>query len=305
MSAPAPVYRVPGPGWGVRFVLAAQHRWPRWLFRPLYALGTWIAVLSMGERRRHSRNFLSIATGQPAGWCDAWRHFATFMDVLLLKFRVMHGLPHECRMAGEGADAFVALLKSDEPALFGTFHFGHSDMLGFELTRSGRKVAIVRLRATDSGDVESIARDFPGVSFIWSNDPANLLFDLKAAIEAGRSLALQCDRLGYSARNEPFRFLGAERMFPFTIYHLAVMFGRPVVFCFGVPESEGVTRVHASSIFRAAGTASREANLAAAREHFQGVLGQLETLVRQYPTLWFNFTPLNPVRGETVPARAT
>jgi predicted LPLAT superfamily acyltransferase len=31
-----------------------------------------------------------------------------------------------------------------------------------------------------------------------------------------------------------------------------------------------------------------------ARAHFQTVLSQLETLVRQHPYLWFNFLPLNP-----------
>jgi predicted LPLAT superfamily acyltransferase len=305
MSATPNIYRVPGPDWGVRFVLHARRHWPRWIFRPLFRFGVWVALATMHERRKHSRDYLRVVTGRPAGWLDAWRHFNTFMEVLLLKFRVMHGLAHRCEVTGANSEEFVALLKSDEAALFGTFHFGQSDMLGFELTRFGREVAIVRLRATDSGDVERIAQGYAGVTFVWSNDPASLLFDLKAAIESGRSLALQCDRLGYSARNEAFRFLGADRMFPFTIYHLSVMFGRPVVFCFGVPESEVVTRVHTSPIFRSSPHCTRDENLAAAREHFQAVLVQLETLVRQHPTLWFNFMPLNPVRTAPIPAQVT
>ena len=133
------------------------------------------------------------------------------------------------------------------------------------------------------------------VSFLWINDPANLLFELKAAIEAGHSLALKCDRLEFSAKTEPFRFLGADRFFPFTIYHLAVLFVRPVVFCLAVPngEKDGLN-VMASPVFAPDPAASRLENLKAARVHFQGVLGQLETLVRQHPLLWFNFLPLNP-----------
>lgn len=302
MTAAVDVFRVPGPGWGPRFLMHAQQHWPRWIFRPLLQAGTWVAVIAMPDRRRFSREFLTLVTGRPAGWVDAWRHFLTFIEVLLLKFRVAHGLPHECRMVLPQGEEFEALLRADTPALFGTFHFGHSDMLGFELTRFGRKVAIVRLRATDIDDVKRIARDFPGVSFIWSNDRANLLFDMKAAIDSGHSLAMQCDRLGYSARTEAFRFFGAPRLFPFTLYHLAVMFDRPVVCCFGVPESVSVTQVHASSVFRPAANRSRDANLQAAREHFQTVLADLETLIKQHPMLWFNFMPLNPAPVKHEPA---
>jgi predicted LPLAT superfamily acyltransferase len=144
------------------------------------------------------------------------------------------------------------------------------------------------------------------VSFLWINEPAELLFGLKGALEAGDSVALKCDRPEHSARTEPFYFLGARRLFPFTIYHLALLFDRPVVFCTAVPESgrDGV-RVFASPVFLPDPAADRPANLARARRHFQAALGQLEGLVRQHPFLWFNFTPLNPaVPAPTPPPQA-
>jgi predicted LPLAT superfamily acyltransferase len=84
-------------------------------------------------------------------------------------------------------------------------------------------------------------------------------------------------------------------LFPFTIYHLAMLFDRPVVFCTGVPgETDNELRVFASPVFTPNPTADREANTRAAWQHFQDVLTQLEGLVRQHPFLWFNFLPLNP-----------
>jgi predicted LPLAT superfamily acyltransferase len=53
-------------------------------------------------------------------------------------------------------------------------------------------------------------------------------------------------------------------------------------------------QVFASPVFTPDPAGSREANTSAARQHFQAVLTQLETLVRQHPFLWFNFLPLNP-----------
>src|SRR5258708_21992460 len=214
----------------------------------------------------------------------------------MVKLRAGRGVRVSCMLERENEPAFEALLSSDRPALFGTFHFGGSDLLGYLLGERGRRVSIIRLRVGNSADTRLLGRRFGGkVSFLWINDPANLLFDLKAAIEAGDSLALKCDRPEFSAKAEPFRFLGADRLFPFTIYHLALLFDRPVVFCIAVPDAgKDRLRVFASPVFMPDPAASREANTRAARQHFQAVLVLLETLVRSHPFLWFNFLPLNP-----------
>jgi hypothetical protein len=69
-----------------------------------------------------------------------------------------------------------------------------------------------------------------------------------------------------------------------------------VIFCIGLPGADRDEMVlHSSATFAADRSLSRAANLERAREHFQGVLTHLESLVRQYPMLWLNFLPLNPV----------
>lgn len=260
-------------------------------------IGTWTGLAFMPVQRAHSRAYLSVVFGRPPGLIEVWRHFFAFANFLMLKLRAGRGAPVQCTLEPENEPAFEALLASGQPALFGTFHFGSSDLLGYLLGTRGRRVAIIRLRVGNSEDTRLLGERFGGqVSFLWINDPANLLFDLKGAIEAGESLALKCDRLDFSAKTEPFQFLGASRLFPFTIYHLAVLFARPVVFCTAVPVGGAdEMRVFASAVFNPDSTAGREANLRIARVHFQTVLTQLEALVRQHPYLWFNFLPLNPV----------
>jgi predicted LPLAT superfamily acyltransferase len=208
-----------------------------------------------------------------------------------------------CELEPEHAAEFEALVGSGRPALFGAFHFGGSDLLGYLLGERGRHVTLIRQRVGNSTDTRLLGARFARqVSFLWVNDPANLLFELKAAIEAGDSLALKCDRLEFSAKSEPFHFLGARRLFPFTIYHLALLFDRPVVFCTAIPDAAGdKLRVHASPVYRPDPTAGREANTRVARQHFQAVLAQLEVLVRRHPFLWFNFLPLNPVGPTALP----
>jgi len=301
VSTPSAAPRNPGPSWGYGFLLWAERWWPRWFFRPLLLAGVWIGYASLPVQRRYSRDYLTVALGRPPRVIEGWRHFLALTDALLLKLRAGRGVAVDCRLEPENAAAFEALVASDRPALFGTFHFGHSDLLGYLLGARGRKVSIVRLKVGNSTDTQLLGRQFGDkVSFLWVNNPADMLFDLKAAFEAGESLAMKCDRLEFTARTDTFPFLGARRTFPFTIYHLAVLFERPVVFCLAVPgEGRNALRVYASPVFEPDPTASRAANLARAHDHFQGVLAQLETQLRANPYLWFNFGPLNPA---TAPA---
>jgi predicted LPLAT superfamily acyltransferase len=204
-------------------------------------------------------------------------------------------------MEPANAAEFEALLQSREPALYGSFHFGGSDMLGYLLGERGLRITIIRLQVGNSADTRLLGERFAEhVTFLWVNDASRLLFDLKGALDSGGSLALKCDRLEFSARTEAFNFLGTARLFPFTIYHLAILFTRPVVFCLAVPEGPGLAlRVHASPVFRPDPSADREANTSAARRHFQAVLAHLESIVHAHPFLWFNFLPLNPPAPST------
>jgi len=294
MNPAAP--RNPGPSWGSAFIAWADRWWPRWLFRLLLGAGTWVAVAVMPEQRTHSKAYLAVVLGRPPTLREVWRHFFAFVDFLALELRAARGVPVRCVLTPENAAAFESLARSSRPALFGAFHYGGSDLLGYLLSDFGRRVAIIRMQVGNSEDTRRLSEHYGSqVSFVFVNDPANLLFDLKAAIESGQSLALKCDRLVFAAKSEPFQFLDRRRMFPFTIYHISMLFDLPVVFCLAVANTmTNELRVFASPVYTPDPAVGRAANTAAARQHFQGVLNQLDAMVRQHPELWFNFLPLNP-----------
>jgi predicted LPLAT superfamily acyltransferase len=292
MTRPA---RNPGPSWGFQFLRRCDDLLPEFLFRPLRKLGTAVAMFSMPGQRAHSREYLTVLHGRKPTGREVFRHFWAFEEFLMLRLRVARGLPHRGELAAD-ADGFRQLLATGEPALLGTFHFGHSDLTGFLLGRQEhRRVFMIRQRVGNSHDTEILGAQFAEwVSFIWVNESDGLLFALKGAIEEGGSVALKCDRLEFSAKTEPFTFLGARRLFPFTIYHLALIFRRPVVLCVGRPAGPGLSTVHSSPLF-VPDAAGKAENLARARVHFQEFLTRLEAMLREEPELWFNFLPLNPV----------
>jgi predicted LPLAT superfamily acyltransferase len=296
MRDPSPVPpRNPGPNWGYRFLTATDQVLPRWLFNFLLGLGTWVSVAAMPGQRAHSRTYLRRILGRPPSGREVWRHFFTFALALMRKLRSADGQAYHCTM-DPGAEAFGALMRGGRPALLGTFHLGDADLLGFMLGQFRSHVYMIRLQMENSPEMQSLAREFGDcVRFIWVNETENLLFALKDAIQSGGSVAMQCDRPDYSAKLEPFEFLGERRLFPFTIYHLALIVRLPVIFCLGIPVgTDGGSVVHSSPVFEP-DNGSKRANLARAHAHFQAFLGQVETQLQRDPFLWFNFTPLNPV----------
>ena len=265
-------------------------------------MGTWIALSRMPSQREHSRAYLRQVLGREPSSSDVFRHFFACEEALMLRLRVANGAEVPCDYAADAGD-FRAWVASGGPMLIGTMHVGSSDLLGFQLgTLRQSTVYIVRERVGNSHDTDALAAHFgPKLRFIWSNERDDLLFQLKHAAETRGAIALQCDRIEHSARTEAFEFLGARRLFPFTIYHLALIFDLPVLLAVGVSAGGNRNRLHASPRFvRRPGESKAEA-LVRAREHFQAFLRQLEGLLREQPYLWFNFLPLNPI-AEPSPA---
>lgn len=284
----------PGPSWGYRTIAFCERNLPAWLFGILLAAGTAIGLLCMPDERRHAATYWRTLTGRSPSLLDQYRHFRSFMDSLILKLQAGRGkLPQLQFAQSTQKEAFVEVCAAEGPVLFGTFHVGHSDMMGCMLKDFDRSVAMVRHRVANSMDTEMMAASFSGnLRFIWVNDPSTFIFDLKEAIQGGHSVALQCDRTEMSSRTDAFRFMGGLRIFPTTIYVLADLFKCPVVFAYTGPLlAGGSIEVHTSRVFRPG--PDRQQNMAAGRQHFQEVLDHLESHLLAHPELWFNFGPLN------------
>jgi len=285
--------RNPGPSWGFQAVRHCGRLLPEAVFAPLRSAGTWVAVLAMPGQRAQSRAYLRVVLGREPRLRDVHRHFLAVCEALVLRLRVADGLPHRCVLA-PGCEEFGAWLASGKPAFLGTFHIGNSDLTGFMLAgQARRKVHLVRLRVGNSHDTDALAARFGELlRFVWVNEPSEMLFALKEAGLSGDTVALQCDRPDHSSRNESFEFLGGQRRFPFTIYHLALIFDRPVILTFGTPSAPGESAVVASPVFEPLKGEDRRRALVRARAHFQDFLRNVDAYLRDNPYQWLNFQPL-------------
>jgi predicted LPLAT superfamily acyltransferase len=280
--------RNPGPSWGYQFLRLADRVLPEMIFRPMRVIGTAIAMVGMPAERRYSREYLLLVLARKPTLLDVWRHFFAFEESLMDKLRVANGKSLPCTY-GTGSSDCTPWLEGDRPLLLGTFHVGASDLTGFQLGGYMKHPTyLVRQQVENSHDTEQLAARYRDrLHFVWVNNPEEIIFALKDAAASPAAIAMQCDRVGFSARTESFEFLGAKRLFPITI------FNRAVILSVGMPTKTGVELFAAPTFLPQTGE-SRAAMMARAHAHFQAFLHQLETLLRKQPYQWFNFTPLNP-----------
>jgi predicted LPLAT superfamily acyltransferase len=298
-SAAVPARRNPGPGWGYRFLRAADRVLPERIYKPLRALGTLIAMTRMPAERRHSREYLSIVLGRRPVWREIFRHFFAFEEMLMGRLRVASGRDYRTTYGPDTAD-FKAWLENGGRVLVGSFHVGASDLQGCQMGGYEHlRVCIVRQRVGNSHDTDKLADRFgERLKFIWINEPRETLHALKEAADSPAAIVMHCDRVEFSARTAAFEFLGARRLFPVTIYNLALIFNRPVILAVGMPRGPSAAVLHASPRFDPVEGEPRAAAMRRAHAHFQAFLDKLETLLRSDPWQWFNFIPLNPVAEE-------
>lgn len=278
-----------GPSWGYAFMSRFDQVVPRPITSCFVWLGSLVAMATMPAERKFSKTFLAEVVGKAVTWRDTWRHFNAFAGFLTERFRVANGATPVFCPSDASQDRIETLAEKSQQALYGTFHFGMSDLMGFWLSKFNLSIRMIRFQVGNSDDVEWLDKRFGDkVGFIWVNKPEEMLFTLKDAIADGHSIAMKCDRIEHSSKTEVFEFLGKPRRFPFTIYHLSMLFDLPVVFAFGLQNSEGIIEVHSSKVFHPWGE-TRKAKLEAARIHFAETLKLLEGLVRDHPYQWFNF----------------
>lgn len=295
MSEPRTSPRNFGPSFGCDLIVLGDKITPRPLESAVVYLVALVGLVLARRNIPHSRAYLEAVTGRPASLFQVWKHYQRMVFSLVRKLRAARGHPPRVVLPPTAPADYATLADAGDGLLFGTFHVGDSDLLGCLLGHLfPRRITMVRLRMANSADTERLARKYgANVDYLWIDRPEDVLFGIKDAIAEGRPIALQCDRDEHASRTAHFRFLGARRRFPFTIYHLSALLRKPVAIAFAVPRADGASEIHTPPVFIPAPGASRDEVLAAAAAHFQGVLDTLESILRKDPYVWFNFTPLN------------
>ncbi len=291
--------RNPGPSWGFRTIAFWDKVLPNKLGQMVLGIGTWVALVLMKERRKYSCEYLKIIFGYEANIIEQWRHFFAFSSFLVERLRMARGKRPVFYWHTDNEKNLNRLTNTHRSFLIGTFHVGYSDLLGFHIGDLIPHIYLLRLRMDNSEEVERMVKLFQKkVSIVWVNDDSGLIVALKQALESDFPVAMQCDRTDHSSKTIEVDFLGACRIFPFSIYHIGIIYNRPVAFTYAIPDSKGHVEVYFTEAFYP-DSGSKKENLQRAQVHFQSVLSELESVLKTNPYMWFNFTELNPIAKDS------
>lgn len=191
------------------------------------------------------------------------------------------------RFTFDGNDMFLAMLNEPGGFVQLSSHIGNYEMVGYSLTSSNK-----RINGLFYGGESEVMMDFRrkilsmhNIGLIEVNGSMEHIFQMNAAIDRGEIVSMTGDRMLGSPKSFRCSFMGADANFPMGPFALAVQKNVPIVAVFCMRGKWGVYNVYVRKI-----TSLPELNPRAAMQDMaQKFAAELESIVRLYPTQWFNY----------------
>ncbi len=191
------------------------------------------------------------------------------------------------RFAFDGNDMFLAMLNEPGGFVQLSSHIGNYEMVGYSLTSTTKKI-----NGLFYGGESEVMMEFRrkilsmhNIGLIEVNGSMEHIFQMNAAIDRGEIVSMTGDRMLGSPKSFRCQFMGAEANFPMGPFALAVQKDVPIVAVFCMRGKWGVYNVYVRKVTAAPGLPPR----ASMQDMAQKFAAELESIVRLYPTQWFNY----------------
>jgi KDO2-lipid IV(A) lauroyltransferase len=274
------------------------------------AIAATIFLLIGNNRRGAIANLERILAGAPPGrarWA-ALRMFAQFAHCLTETMEYYGPRPHPVRLDLPTTDPLQDALRAGRGAVIVTGHFGNWDIAAKRLFEYQRPVNIVAAREANvsTQDYVHAQREDGGVRIIYSDSSVFSSLNMIRALRQNEIVAIQLDRSQGAGGTRPIAFFGAPAPFPTGPFALARLAGAPLIPVF-VPRLG--RRHYAVRVGDPVGVPREARDPQVLDELMRAVVGQLEGIIREFPTQWFQFQPFwpadQPAATAAVPTQPT
>jgi predicted LPLAT superfamily acyltransferase len=218
-----------------------------------------------------------------------YRNHFVFGQVVLDRFAVFAGRGDRFEVVVRGEEHFTRLSNGERGFIIAGSHVGNFEIAGYLLDASVKRVnALVfpgETRTMQEGRAGVLGRR--NTRLVPVEEDMSHLFLARAALGAGEIVSMSCDRLSGSSRGVTCDFLGGRATFPAGPFALAVHAGVEVLSVFVLKEGWRRYAVHVRpTCGEVPEGATRGERVEALARAFAG---ELEAIVRRYPTQWFNY----------------
>ena len=276
-----------GQPWMQRSLIAMFRVLPLWLLYGVMALVVPFYMIFNRKGFRSMYSFFRQRLGFGA-WKAFWHVYANhfrFGQIILDRFGVYAGKKYQFRT--DGQELFDELEAQPEGFLQLSSHVGNYEIAGYSLVPKQKRFSIL----VYAGETETVMQNRQRIlsqhnmQMIPVSQDLSHLFALNAAIDRGDIVSMPADRIFGSQKSAECQFFGQTAKFPLGAFAMATQKNVAALAVFVMKE--GMKKYH---IIVRKITADAAANHRAQMSQMaQSFATNLEEVVRQYPTQWFNY----------------
>ena len=225
-----------------------------------------------------------LGYGRIKSFFKVYANHYRFGQVIIDRYAAYAG--KKFRFELDGNERFLELVNGESGFVQLSSHAGNYEMVGYGLTSANKKI-----NGLFYGGESKVMMDFRrkilalhNVNLIEVDESMSHIFNMNAAIDRGEIVSMTGDRLFGSSKSIKCVFLGKEASFPMGPFALAVQKEVPVLAVFSM-RYKGRYRVYVRDIKQDESLPIRARMTDMARNF----AAELESVVRMYPTQWFNY----------------
>lgn len=229
-------------------------------------------------RKRHGYNKIKAA------WKTYVNHYL-FGQVVIDKFAMYAGKNFETEI--EGYEHFLKLASKDEGFIQLSSHVGNYEIAGYTLKADKKKFNALVFFGEKASVMQNRMKLFAdtNIKMIAIRPDMGHLFEIDEALTNGETVSMPADRIFGSQKKLTINFLGALADFPYGPFSVATMRGLDVVTVHVIKLSWNKYKIIVKPLIYNK-TASRKDQI---KELNIAYVNELERIVSQYPTQWYNY----------------
>jgi predicted LPLAT superfamily acyltransferase len=227
-----------------------------------------------------------------------WKSFAgtyknhfVFGQVILDRFAVFAGQKDIFEVDITGNEHFHRLADGSKGFIVAGSHVGNFEISGY-LIPSEKKTMNALVYA---GETEVVRRNRAkilrknNIHLIPVTDDMSHLFAVHAALQGGEVVSMTCDRSLGSPKSVECDFLNGKADFPVGAFALAAHFDVETLCIFVMKESGKKYKVYIKPVQADVAQGAELTKREKTERYVRAFAKELERIVRQYPTQWFNY----------------
>jgi predicted LPLAT superfamily acyltransferase len=265
----------------------------RWITRLLLYPIILYFVISAGEARRVSYEYLSRLRGCSASWWHVFRHFYCFAATILDRIYLLRGEFERFDVTLHDKEVLLGKIEAGKGCILLGSHLGSFEVLrALGVTQQDFPLKVLM----DTAHNRNLSRFLDALNPTIANtvivpDRADTLLRVKESLDGGFLIGMLGDRVSSGDKTTQCQFLGSPATFPAGPILLAAIMHCPVILFFGLYRGEKHYEIYFEH-FAEEITLDRDRRADDIQHWMQRYAERLEFYARLAPYNWFNFYSL-------------